>query len=318
MKHLRLLVPQGIGDIYWTYQVAEPHADSIEYEVLQEVDNYPWMASRADEFLRLLPKVKRVTQRIVPRGQYNELVNRRYDFSEVHAAGGGYYAVNNALENGVRIEDCSLWPIKKVVDFPERPTPALPGEQYAIHLHGGYVVLYVSVSSMNPEHRRIRGVWGVDEWVSLVNGCYEMLPGGDARPRLVVVGAEYDRPIVDHLVARLEHLSPLPAVGFKMESVIELLRRADLFLNYQSGLSVIADQLGTPQMWMCFPCYPKMLYSWCRQDTRDDGRFVAATFDAGPMEILDLLRRQSCKFSARSTRWSPAGILDGRERPRST
>jgi hypothetical protein len=280
MKSITLTVCQGIGDIFWVYQLFAPHVDAIRFRVLHCPGNDRRVASRATEFISSLAKVQSVTGLFATETDYRKVSHGRFSVEHVLRAGGGMYACNDLLENGVRLDACSPLPIEETVEIPMEP----------INLPVRFIAGYVAGGTLVPEQVRRVGVWSVDQWAVFLREFYarqtERLP-------LVLIGAEYDRSAAESLAARLDGLASIDLrIGLPIAQSSYVISRSDWFLGYQSGLNVIADQLNVRQLKMFFPCYPKMLYSWAKRSNIERGIYNAARFDQSPAEVAGFLIAQ--------------------------
>ena len=280
-----LNVPQGIGDAFWVYQKFAPHVDRINFNIQQFEDRDEKVQNRAADFIRLLPKAGAVGKAFVKLAAYTRVASSFYPMRGVfERAARGYpscdYACNLPIEQGVRIERIDPdYPIQQTVSLPEEPV-AVP--------YSRYVVVFVAAASMLPGAEEIHLLWRLERWVELVTLIY--------RKRMiscpiVVVGASYDRPASELFsegasAAGIENviLTDLPA-----KNVVYVLRRAVFFIGHQSGLNVLADNMGVRQLMLYSKTLHRMLYAWCAPGHA--GRiFHAALFSQSPAEVADRLR----------------------------
>lgn len=255
-------VVQGVGDLYWVWQKLVHHVPVLNLNILTTGDSE--VQVRAVEFMKLLPKVKRVTVKRVHQDIYNRVCVSRRQVKEVTDV-GGEYAVNRPLEEGIRLED-----IDPGVSVEWTPGFKIPTSQLWRHS-----ILYVSGSK--PGHTE---VWSAAQWAELYAGL--KLPG----PHLLL-GAPYDRHALLEVQAQLARRGIRAEIGTDNgpEASIRLIRDANFFVGYQSGLNIIADAYDVPQVMVYFPHLKPMLYTWCKPGHA--GRlFKAFTFDQTPDEVL--------------------------------
>jgi ADP-heptose:LPS heptosyltransferase len=126
--------------------------------------------------------------------------------------------------------------------------------------------------------------WGIYEWYQFVSEFMERMPGR----KLVIIGAEFDRAVVDELELLFVEWSAVSFVGERPEQVMYILDNAEFFIGYQSGLGIMADNMQTPQLMMYFSHLDKMQYSWC-QPKHEQSVFWADTFDRQPADVLKSL-----------------------------
>jgi hypothetical protein len=287
-KTLTLNVCQGVGDIFWVYQKFAPHVDRIHFRICHLDGGDPKIQNRAVEFLKLLPNVVDVGSMVVPPERYERLAHGRFDMRPILE---GWrlgtkldwdYACNDALESGTRLDEIDPEiPIQETVPIrcDYAPLAFEPGE---------YVAVYVSGSTKNNDVRKM-GAWSVHDWFEFVRGLY-------ARYKLdapvILIGASYDRAAQDEMEGLLL------SVGFRVAKYIDscpgnvtyLLKNSRLFVGYQSGLNILADNLDVPQVMVYFDFLRNMQYAWCKRANIDNGKYNAALFSQKPYEVLDGLK----------------------------
>jgi ADP-heptose:LPS heptosyltransferase len=286
---ISLNVCQGVGDIFWVYQKFAPHVDAIDFNICQIPSGAPKLQTRAVDFLRLLPKVRAVTARPVSAPEYERLTRtpcRAADVLKRFEKGVRLpfdYCCNPQLERGVRLEDIDPdYAVEETVPIRTEacPLPFAAGE---------YVALYVSGSTLVRDAVRAHKLWGVGEWADFAAAVRDRL--GLDLP-VVLVGASYDeraaREVAAGLAGATEVLIDLPPA-----QVAHVIKNSRIFLNYQSGLSILADNMGVEQVMIYFPYLRPMLYTWCKKAHVVDGTFRAYTFDTPQADILDDLVKTS-------------------------
>lgn len=283
-EELTLNVVQGIGDIFWVYQKFSKHVHRINFNIVVTVpSNHPAYAiqHRAIPFLKLLPKVGEVKIVTDQHSRWAAAMQGYFPMKDILKQDIADYACNYKLEQGVRIEDIDpAYAIEECVPLPEEPA-SVP--------NSGYLAIYASRTTML-ENALEFGVWDVEHWVQLIRLINEkrLLP-----LPIVMFGANYDREALENIRKRIESEGikvhdfyiDLPA-----KQVINLLRRATFFIGHQSGLNILADNLGTSQLMLYMKPFEKMMYTWCRRD--DHNRFNAALFSQTPSDIVESLERK--------------------------
>lgn len=274
-KEITLNVVHGIGDIFWVYQKFAPHVDRINFNLMTTVsndDSNHHFQTRAVPFVRLFPKVGDVGTVLVTPERYQSTMRGLFNMDDVLQRSVADYACNNALENGIRIEAIDPnYAIESVVQLPEDE----------LQTPSKYIVVYVSKTTMFSNAIEY-GVWDVNKWVEFIDHIR-----GRCDLPIIMIGADYDKSALDSIKDKLgagsinELYIDLPA-----RKVVNLLRKATYFIGHQSGLNIIADNLGTPQTMLYMKHYENMLYTWCRTD--DKSRFKAALFTIAPSEVADL------------------------------
>lgn len=281
-----LNVVQGIGDIFWVYQKFSRHVSRINFNIMTiDAHELDFQAqSRAVDFVRLFPKVGEVKVIEVSRERYSATANSVFPMGGILENGGGDYACNHALEQGVRIENIDPeYEIEPHVVLPELELP-LPKR--------GYLAFYTSSPTTTLSDALGYGVWNVSRWAKLVELLYRRRV---VSVPVVMLGAYYDRPALEAVRDRLKEVGIEVAalhIDLPPRFVLNLLRRCTLFIGHQSGLGVLADNLGAFQLMLYMKMISGMAYSWCRKTHAESGRFTAAFFDQTASEVLEVLRRR--------------------------
>lgn len=268
MKTITLNVPQGVGDIFWIYQKVEPFFDEINFNILVVHANV--VQYRAKKFVELLPKVKKVGFTLVNGDYYARVAALRRPVTDILGGKSVYdYAVNKPLEEGVRLEDIDAgqqvaWDIKFNV----------PAERVK---ENKYVLFYTSGNKHDSS-------WSSDHWYQLLAS---LVQNGYREHEFVMFGAQYDMPSLTGVGAAIQkHLGV--KVSWQIDGpttdAIRFLRDADLFIGYQSGLNIIADNYNTKQIMVYFNWLDKMKYSWCHKENIKT-KFFAYIFQNSPALI---------------------------------
>jgi hypothetical protein len=274
-NYITLDVVQGLGDIFWVYQKIAPHFKTINLNicvvVLDHVQNrsLPWMP--------LLPQVGEVKLRLVDGEVYNEMVTTRYNLSDTiknwqeSHLDSVPYAVNKWLEDGIRLDEIDN--MKVMTDVPLKMEPInVPFKKY--------MTLYVSGSAKN----RNLPCWSIDQWLEYVDLLYSKynpdLP-------IVVIGANFDREAIEEVSLGLCHRR-IETVSYMNESpakVAQIIANSKLFVGYQSGLNIIADNLDVPQVMLYYDHLKPMMYTWCKKKNIET-KFFADLFSSSPESVM--------------------------------
>jgi hypothetical protein len=261
---------QGIGDIFWVYQKLAPYFDTINLNILC-VDT-GIIQTRARAFCKMLPKVGAVTYQKVDGRTYNRVAQTRFAMSDVlHRAPGPLdYAVNSPLETGVNLRDVDPeYPIEEFVDM------GLP----ATVERGDYLCVFVSGTNRTPS------VWTPAQWgVAIRQVAFAMTP---TPSRIIFVGAAWDQQIATEVATRLPDFLTVTGFvgGLSLEGSMEIIRGSRLFLGYQSGLNVIAENYNVKQLMVYFDKLLLMRNTWCKPESIRT-RFWAITFATEPRSIV--------------------------------
>lgn len=255
---MRFLLPTGIGDSVWALHKIQSVAASLgssRIDVSLACGNPSVIESRALDFVRRFSFVDSAEMRpglalmhdpvFTPEGYWNYIDDGLYDFD------GERFCVlvpNAALERGTRLEQwlpqhATNWDIFDDfrIDASEHAfADALAGAV------GPFAVFYPGPLDGNTVQGHNRNmIWRPDQWLSLGERIHREL--GLA---IVVVGAPYDAPYYDALLApRLNGASSYWTNLIGRTSVGELYAttsRARFCVSYQSGVGIVATLLGTP------------------------------------------------------------------------
>lgn len=294
---ITLNVCQGVGDIFWVYQKFAPYVDGINFCISQVPSVMAKLQSRAVDFLKLMPKVRDVTFRMITHEQYQMLWVKTYSVEKIikEFNSGGLkefdYAINTPLENGIRIDD--LDPGYEIEETVQVKMEELPEG----HLPDQYMTVYVSGSTDDKHAAEKHSLWSVEEWFDFIMKFRKKY---DQHVPVVLIGASYDGLVALRLEEKLREAGVETRVLIDEPSakVAYILKNSLVYIGYQSGLNILADNLGVKQVMLYFPYLKPMLYTWCKRKHIEDGTFNASTFDNKPDVVLDGLRLY---FSSQST-----------------
>ncbi len=262
IKDITINTPQGIGDIFWCYQKLSPYFDRININIL--IMHTDVVQVRAKDWLRLLPKVGDINLKTVKQNYYDQVIGKHWPMAEVlslREAGNWEidYAVNKPLEDGVRLEDIDPeYKVEWNVPIEITPCPReFEGENY--------ICLYISGGTKNPDVIRDCKVWMPFQWAKLILGLYQRFKW--TYP-IILIGASYDRQIAEgmarcfpvHGIRTHCYIDSYPA------NVLYLIQQSKLFIGYQSGLNILADNMNVKQIMMYFPRLDAMRNSWPKKD----------------------------------------------------
>lgn len=283
-KSITLNVCQGVGDIFWVYQKFAPHFDQINFCITHVSSGAKKIQSRANDFLTLLPKVNKVSSRVVSSEIYDKLAGSRFSMKEIMSNyGKGQmvfdYACNLPLEEGNRFENIDP-------EYAIEETVAVKSEEIDVGFDiKDYVCLYVSGTTMQIDTAKRLNLWSPEIWANFVDrfcNKYKM------QKNIVAIGASYDLEATQLTTLSLQKLGHRTKIiiDSKPSNVIHILKNSNTFIGYQSGLNVLADNLDIRQIMIYFPYLEKMLYTWCKKKNIEEV-FYASTFDKSPNEIID-------------------------------
>ncbi len=67
-------------------------------------------------------------------------------------------------------------------------------------------------------------------------------------------------------------------------NVMHILKNSKLYLGYQSGLNIMADNMDVKQVIMYYSMLEKMKYTWCKKENIGK-TFYADMFSSPPREV---------------------------------
>lgn len=258
-REITISTVQGLGDIFWVYQKVAPYFDRIHLQILI-VDDSP-VQKRADEWVRLFPKVGVVSFRLVQPMQYHILAKAKFPLHSIidqwrKGIDNIPYSVNAFLESGTRIDEIDGG---SSVDIGIN----LPTEHVDVPFPE-YLCLYVSGAMKQLNHHTL-GAWNIDSWVELIEKMYARY---NKRLPVVLVGANFDIEAIEELKPRIQRRLNVDCqsyVQFKPAQVIDIIKKANVFVGFQSGLNIIADNYNVRQVMIYFNMLKDMSYTWCKK-----------------------------------------------------
>ena len=270
IRYAKMVVPQGVGDIVWCYQLLKPHADRITFQVIDTPGTPRTINRRAELTIGALPGV---TLEYVPfpDDAPRDWITQPFPFVPALAkARKGEtisWCCNGWLEASVPLE--KIDPTTAVAwDLGVIPKPA-----HGLTA-GKYLAVYVSGDAVR--HRTLgEKVWSEDEWVRFVDRV-AYRHGVGTRVPVVLLGSSFDYPVTASIADQLRRK------GFKVTTETDvplaelfwILHNAASFLGYQSGLNVFAEAAGCPhQAIVYFPRLTGLLDNWVRPDRRKPSVF---------------------------------------------
>lgn len=274
-------VAQGLGDIFWVYQKLAPHFDLINFQI--SVCDKSNVSTRSNDWLKILPKVGKVRLKTVGGSEYEKLISGKFYVKDVlkqWAANNRYvkYCCNKFLEEGTRLDEIDEYPVEWNVPLQTQEVK-IPFDEY--------VTLYVSGSTKSEMTQKQHHVWSVQQWVDfhfMINDrCKINYP-------VVLIGADFDRDTILEVEQKLKERN-VPVASYIQHSpsrVCHILKNSKLFVGYQSGLNIVADNLNVPQVMVYFQYLEPMQYTWCKRENIKT-LFHSGLFTEGPEAIAERL-----------------------------
>lgn len=267
-REVTLNVPQGVGDIFWIYQKISPHFDAVCFNICV-TDVSRKLQSRSVDFVKTLPKCKKVALKQVPQQTYDWLASNRFDLQEIVGTKKQerFYSVNKYLEDGVPLDQIDHLEIERSITLHERPTSFVD-----------YMLVYVSGDS-----GRISDTWDFSQWERFL---IELLPRFK-QIKICFFGAHYDKVILEPLQRRFADLyDTMLLIDLPFVQVNHLIRNARFFVGYQSGLNILADNFDVPQIMLYRDWLHKMLYTWAKPENVQRKVYQPFLFSSSAESIL--------------------------------
>lgn len=276
MKTITVETAQGIGDIFWVYQKLAPYCDKIHLRILAV--GHDKVQKRAEPWVKLFPKISKVDYRIVTSKHYDRVAHGTYPFKQVLRSIASdqrfEYCCNRPMELGTRLDQIDQgYKVEWSVPLQINEANLVPPR---------YLCVFISGSTRN------RGpnlqLWSTAQWFSLLILAFQKM-----RLPIVLIGASYDQDIIAPLASELIqvgiHVSQI--IDGSPKDVLGVIKGSDLFIGYQSGLNILADNMKCQQLMLYFPFLKPMLYTWCQPGHEASGLFKADTFESSPIEVFD-------------------------------
>lgn len=261
-------VPQGVGDIFWVYQKLYNHFDEIHFRIV--VSNLQdKVEQRSMPLLKDMPKVRNIVLEQLPRRRVVQLFNTVYHMDKILASRSEGvetfdFSCNYWLDRGHKLEDLDqnydvAWEIPMPIEDPGN----LPDK---------YLAFYASGHCLKD-----RKVWGVEKWYTLIQS---FLDRSGSMP-IQIIGADFDKPMMLEMEKKFKQHN-IECYIWESQCLSKLcyiLKNAEYFIGYQSGLNVLADNLNTRQLMIYFHYLRKMQDAWVKPQNRTNGLFSYGYFN---------------------------------------
>jgi len=198
---------------------------------------------------------------------------------------------NSHLEAGFRIEDflpdletSFILPyqtdnyFRQADNFIKKPTYISQGK-------------YIGIYTTSYSNSRYMSGWLLDEWSRFI----QLLRVHNPEYKFVFIGAEYDLGLSDELMKLFPKEIYINAMNQSLGVTIEILKRLEMFVGFQSGLSIINETIGAKQTVMLYsPKLAAMIETWPDKKRIESGAYKGATFGTAkhplkPEQLFDWL-----------------------------
>ncbi len=275
-KSIAISTVQGIGDIFWVYQKLAPFFDWIDINVYVSAFNN--IQTRSVEWLKIFPKIRTVNVQTVKQEVYYGLMRSLSPLDNVLAKAKTKeivpYAVNAWLEEGTRIDEIDEHPILETVKLDVEPCDIGLNEYIVVNIPG-------AVESPNVK------CWRIDEWDALIRSIYFKYK---LSYPIVLVGADFDVKAINQLHDKLVDMGIMlkTVIGEKPAKVCSIIKAAKLFIGFQSGLNVIAENFDVNHISVDYVSLEKMKYTWCKKKNKERS-FYAFLFNQTALEVAEAI-----------------------------
>ena len=282
-RFAKLIVPQGIGDIFWIYQKLYPYVDELELSIVQVGSARADVQKRSENIFKSFPKVVKVSFTEMAAQESVKFFSSKMYIGEIveqikkTGKYEGKYIVNRWLEEGTRLEDIDP-------EYPPEFSIKLPMRRFELYDKDTFVILYVSGDSDRHPDPAF-GIWGSQQWIELMNQAYEEL--NLYKKRLLIIGAKFDEELAYKLAAELDpRINRNVVITTPLDQLNYLFANAYHFFGYQSGLNVLCDNVDGKQTMIYFNTLPSMDDSWVKLENRGT-KFVSCLFSNSYDEIIE-------------------------------
>lgn len=269
---------QGIGDLIWVYRKLSPLYERINLNVL--VIQPDPVQTRAREFLGTLDRIGMVYFKTVTPEMYGRVARGLHKIEE--AAATGEYAVNAWMEQGIHLDAIDDSPVSWDINLKLQSLEGVPKD---------YFLLYVSGSSHNSTFYQMRSA----QWAELAIKISRLLVVGEC----ILVGAAYDKSKLIEIKNMIgSRVKARVITDYSIQQTTSLIAGAQYFMAYQSGLAIIAEEVGTPTLMIYYPENTAMMAAWIRRENLLRGLIKSTVFGVPPRTIIEMARQHIAHLSA--------------------
>ncbi len=269
MKTATVNTVQGIGDLIWVYRKLSNHFDKMNFNILCVSQDA--IQKRAEAFVKLLPKCGDVSYKVVKPSEYNALAKKRCLIDDRETFD---YSVNAWLESGIHLDSIDEHPVNwdlgispKQVDLPNK-----------------YLLVYISGCSHNYGFYQMRN----KQWSELIvsTAIHKNIE------RVIFIGAPFDKVVLNEVAASVsQKLSCSVYTDMHITQSIWIIKNAEYFISYQSGLCMLAEEFGTKTFMLWFPDLAPMTSAWIRRKHLESGLFKHGFFGMDLKTMIDVVKK---------------------------
>ncbi len=228
---------------------------------------------RGHQIFDLFPQIVESFE-YIPNAGYNTLKRNSYNGSWEDAPKDKMVLeANGFLESGKRIEGflpdlqtSFKLPIPVNEDAIKKASEFLPS------IEG---VKYIGIYTTSYSNAKYMSGWLIDEW----NEFIKLINGHDHLIRFVFLGAEYDNGISQE-VMKIMKATYINLIGrTELPVLIEVLKKLEMFVGFQSGLLILNEMIGAKQTVMLYSsALNSMVGTWADPKRIEDGSYKGCTF----------------------------------------
>jgi len=233
---VKITVPAGIGDGLWVAQTLDTSKD-YHVEIVNQGDE------RGHKIWELLPFVKKITY-----------IKGAWERKCTHE-------LNTTFFKGLNIEDIGKkinWslPIKTTAEAKKYAAKTLTKKG-----KHAYKRFYIGIYASSYSTSQQLGGWSLEHWKKLLNGLKEIYPTA----HFVFIGANYDDLTKD--LANSTNYPVIDEIGKGIGDTIELLKKMDLMVGFQSGLGCLSTYYDKKTVMLFAKKYEAMQSTFCRKSS---------------------------------------------------
>jgi len=241
LRKVSVGVPPGIGDMHWVLTKMESFKERLGIAHLTIAVHEDRGHAHNGQFLELVPFIDSIERRPVPFRFSLALCGGHGKPLYQRQQGADYMMeFNSELESGKRLDDIlpefeTNWNYE--IKYPSESREF--AQRIKKSAGGKMILLYASSDGGN-------GKWAKSDWTALDwMELTERLLAAGHKP--ILIGADWDRGYSSNFKEFVDSGKLVSLVGeTTVSQVLALLREADVFVSYLSGLAVMAVHFGTP------------------------------------------------------------------------